>query len=529
MADHRPSIWRAILDDREERERQKAVAEHHLRNPPPATTPARSTEERAARAAERELVDSEHRNRQIEAADQTANIAIWVDLLGTILKQSVARRATTIAEIGKVAVRSFDPGEDGIETPLPTRPTMNDRGWIGRRRRQREFDQQMTLYASEIESYKRSERSRQDRLIKRRTEYDEHVSQACDAAKQHRERIETGISEGDETSVEEFAAFAIGRLPVPKPMKLDPRIAYRPEPREIVVEIDLPLTEIVPIEKTVTYIKSRKDFKTTTRPKAELNKLYESVIAQLPLAVIDSLFRGFSRDSVESLTVNGVVPIVDRATGQTTTDYLLSVTTARDRFNSLDLSSDKLEPAECLRALGAKFSPNPMAYESVPPYLTFDQAKYHLGPSIEVAAGLDGRTNLLKLDWPSFEQLVRELLFKLAATDVRVTRRSRDEGIDGVIFDCDAALGGEYIVQAKRYKNVVPANDVRALAGVLHDKRANHAIFVTTSWFSDDGRQFALANRVRLIEGPELKHLLRKHLELDVLIPTSRQRRRSTA
>ena len=65
-------------------------------------------------------------------------------------------------------------------------------------------------------------------------------------------------------------------------------------------------------------------------------------------------------------------------------------------------------------------------------------------------------------------------------------------------------MGGEFIVQAKRYRNVVPANDVRALAGVMHDKRANHAIFVTTAWFSDDGRRFALDNRVRLIEGPEL-------------------------
>jgi restriction system protein len=81
-------------------------------------------------------------------------------------------------------------------------------------------------------------------------------------------------------------------------------------------------------------------------------------------------------------------------------------------------------------------------------------------------------------------------------------------------------------VQAKRYRNVVPANDIRALAGVMHDKRANHAIFVTTAWFSDDGRRFALDNRVRLIEGPELKHLLRMHLDLDVLVSSTRRRRR---
>ena len=64
-----------------------------------------------------------------------------------------------------------------------------------------------------------------------------------------------------------------------------------------------------------------------------------------------------------------------------------------------------------------------------------------------------------------------------------------------------------------------PANDVRALAGVMHDKRANHAVFVTPSWFSDDGRRFAADNRIRLIEGSELEQLLHEYLNLEVLVP----------
>jgi restriction system protein len=158
----------------------------------------------------------------------------------------------------------------------------------------------------------------------------------------------------------------------------------------------------------------------------------------------------------------------------------------------------------------------------VPPFLTFDEAKYKLGTSVDVASDLDGRANLATMPWADFEQLVRQLLLAMQDGDVKVTRGSRDDGIDGVVFDCNAALGGEYIVQAKRYKNVVPAIDVRALAGTMHDKRANHALFVTTAWFSPDGRRFAKENRVRLIEGPELRSLLLKHLELDVLIPPYR-------
>jgi restriction system protein len=177
--------------------------------------------------------------------------------------------------------------------------------------------------------------------------------------------------------------------------------------------------------------------------------------------------------------------------------------------------------------LDAKLSPHPLDYEEVPPFLTFDIAKYRLGPSVEVAAGLDSRTDISTMEWGAFEQLVRQLLHKMTGVDTRVTRRSRDDGIDGVILDGDAVHGGEFIVQAKRYRKVVPANDVRALAGVMHDKRASHSIFVTTAWFSDDGRRFAINNRVRLIEGPELKHLLRFHLGLDVLVSSTRRPRRS--
>jgi hypothetical protein len=64
-----------------------------------------------------------------------------------------------------------------------------------------------------------------------------------------------------------------------------------------------------------------------------------------------------------------------------------------------------------------------------------------------------------------------------------VTRRSRDEGIDGVLFDCNAVLGGEYIVQAKRYRKVVPANDVPCARWgparqTRQPRRLRHAVLV---------------------------------------------------
>ena len=101
----------------------------------------------------------------------------------------------------------------------------------------------------------------------------------------------------------------------------------------------------------------------------------------------------------------------------------------------------------------------------------------------------------------------------------------------GVAMHEDPILGGVCVIQAKRYKGVVEADAVRALWGAMEDKRATKGILVTTSWFGSAGRQFAANHqeRLRLIEGAELKHLLAEHLGLDVRIGLVRKppRRRS--
>jgi hypothetical protein len=88
----------------------------------------------------------------------------------------------------------------------------------------------------------------------------------------------------------------------------------------------------------------------------------------------------------------------------------------------------------------------------------------------------------------------------------------------------DAVTGSVCVIQAKRYKRVVEADAVRALWGAMEDKRTTEGILVTTSWFGSAGRQFAANHqeRLRLIEGPELKHLLAEHLGLDVRIALER-------
>jgi restriction system protein len=484
-----------------------------------------TAEERQAKALEKERVEAEHQAALAAAAEQSKRLSARVIELADMLRRSVGHPPLSIADLRQVDVTSFNAGEDGIRLSTPRRPVMREGGLLGRSRRRREFEEAIERYADELADYERRERDRSARLALRMEQHERLARDARAAAASEAKRIEDGIDVGDAASIEEFARLAIEHLALPDGVALSPKAAYRPDPRELVVDIRLPDVTVVPAEKSVKYVRAHRAFTVKDRSQTELANIYRGILAQLPLCVLHSLFAAFDGDVLDSATVNGILPAVDRATGRPNERNLVSVTTSRATFGTLVLDAVELDPVLCVRELGAKLSPHPLAYEEVPAFLTFELAKYQLGPAVDVAAGLDGRTDLLSMDPFAFEQLVRELLLAMSGQDARVTRRSRDDGIDGVVFDCSATLGGEFIVQAKRYRNVVPANDVRALAGVMHDKRANHALFVTSSWFSDDGRRFARDNRVRLIEGPELRHLLREHLDLDVLIPSARRRR----
>ncbi|WP_406363706.1 restriction endonuclease [Streptomyces sp. NBC_00715] len=76
--------------------------------------------------------------------------------------------------------------------------------------------------------------------------------------------------------------------------------------------------------------------------------------------------------------------------------------------------------------------------------------------------------------------LIRRLFEKIGLKSW-VTQASRDDRVDAVAVNEEPLIGGLCIIQAKRSKNAVPAEAVRALAGVMHDKAAAKDIVVTTA------------------------------------------------
>jgi restriction system protein len=295
---------------------------------------------------------------------------------------------------------------------------------------------------------------------------------------------------------------------------------YIPEAAELWVEYELPRQDVIPAATAYKYVKTRDQILPVPRKQAEADKLYEKLIARIALRTLAEAFDAAPVTLIAAIVFNGYVSAKDRATGQPVRPLLLSVHAERDAFSKIALDEPELEPTTCLREyLNAVISPHPWDLEPVKPVLQFDLSRYKFVDEMSVVAGLDSRPDLLALKPVEFEHLIREL-FEAMNLKSWVTQASKDEGVDGVAVNEDPIVGGLCIIQAKRYSRLVDVESVHALAGVMDDMNAAKGILVTTSWVGKASRDFAArnGNRIQIIEGRELKHLLREHLGIDALI-----------
>ena len=123
----------------------------------------------------------------------------------------------------------------------------------------------------------------------------------------------------------------------------------------------------------------------------------------------------------------------------------------------------------------------------------------------------------MELTPSEFEALISNL-FQHMGLDTKLTRASRDGGVDCVAYDPRPVLGGKVIIQAKRYKNVVGVSAVRDLFGAVHNEGASKGILVTTSHFGKAAFEFASGKPLELINGGNLLYLLKEHADVDAKI-----------
>ncbi|MGW8180520.1 MAG: restriction endonuclease [bacterium] len=116
-----------------------------------------------------------------------------------------------------------------------------------------------------------------------------------------------------------------------------------------------------------------------------------------------------------------------------------------------------------------------------------------------------------------FERLVIDLLLRMGYGGTRrdagqAIGRTGDEGIDGIIKEDRLGLDIVYI-QAKKWEPVVGRPEIQKFAGALQGKRARKGVFITTSSFTSNARDFVsrIDSKIVLIDGEELAQLMIDH------------------
>jgi restriction system protein len=117
----------------------------------------------------------------------------------------------------------------------------------------------------------------------------------------------------------------------------------------------------------------------------------------------------------------------------------------------------------------------------------------------------------------NFERLSQRILRESGFSQVEVTGKSGDGGIDGIGVLTISLLSFQVFFQCKRYKGSVSSSDIRNFRGAMMG-RTDKGLFITTGSFTPDARREATrdgAPVLDLIDGERLCVLL-KDLNLGV-------------
>jgi restriction system protein len=536
----RSGLWAEIQRDRA---RRKRMNQQELRAAEKAAAQAKREADRRRREAARRAATDERKrlyieSRKAEAATLTSEVEHRVSILASVLAAGLAEPLNvSFASLKQTyEVPPFNPAGLDKETPTPDwadlappAPGLVGRAFGGARRRRAEAVARAD-YERRCVEHAAQEDARRRQLEERRRTHAKRAAEAAAETERHNagvDELERAFRAGDRGAIMHFFALVLDSSRYPEGFPHQTRVIYRDQPRDLVIDFELPPQEVVPLERSFKYVQTRDKIEAQARPLKEIRTTYAHLIAQVALRTLHEVFSvPDAEEIVAEATLNGRVSAVDKATGQKIRPHLISVGTTRDQWSTLVLAD--LDPQSCLKHLNALVSPHPYDLEAVRPVVDFDAllAQYSFVEGMDAIATLDCRRDLLAMTPTEFEHLSRQL-FEAIGMDSWATQASKDDGVDGGVTNPDPIMGGHCIVQAKRYARAVGVDAIRELAGVMADKRATKGILVTTSWVTKEGHAFAQRNgRIQIIEGENLKYLCHEHLGLDVLISLPRRPRR---
>jgi restriction system protein len=367
---------------------------------------------------------------------------------------------------------------------------------------QRLFNESLDKYNKDKELSKENYEKEKNEFLKKQNDHNSSI----DSWKQNFENCE-------KDAVERYIKTILDNLKFPDDFEYDSEVQYMQQNKILIVSFKLPSPENIPNIIEYKYIKTRDEMTEKVMKKTDFEKFYDDIIYQSTLKVIHEILNSSKPDYIDLLVFNGWVDYIDKATGQDASSCIISVEINPEEFKNIDLT--KVDYKECIKSLKGIFSGKLINLSPVKPILNISTEDNRFIESKDVLSELTSKDNLASMPWEDFEHLVRQLFEKMfnasSGAEVKVTQASRDGGVDAIAFDPDPIKGGKFIIQAKRYNNVVSVSSVRDLYGTMIHEGATKGILVTTSYFGKDSYEFVKDKPISLIDGQNLLSLFNQY------------------
>lgn len=457
------------------------------------------------------------------ADDKTADVAERVAALREILPATLAVHDAIDFDslYEKEVVNPFEVPAD-LRTPkappkrddflMRVRPLgLFEKLFSKRERYEREVQEAEARYAEAHARFDSAEEKRQQKLAELEAQHNAKNQKRSAAIRQRNadvQELKYAYSSGESHAVITYCSMVLEKSQYPEGFPQSFRLAYLPDSKQLVIEYELPNSDIVPRVVEFRYVKTKDTIDKKLRKPAEVKEIYQDVVAGVALRTIHEVLEADQANYISVVIFNGFVHTVDRSTGKDIRPHLISVRTTKDSFSDIDLS--RIEKRACLRNLGAQVSPQPTELQPVKPLIEFDMVDKRYVEGTDVLADLESRPNLMDLTPFEFEQLVGNLFSKMGL-ETKQTRSSRDGGVDVVAYDMRPLIGGKVVIQAKRYRHTVGVAAVRDLFGTMNHEGANKGILVSTSSYGTDAYEFIKGKPIELIDGGGLLYYLEQH------------------
>lgn len=473
-----------------ERARQQRLREQEFRALQQAQQRGQREQVRAEKAAARKAVADLKEakrlyleDRKAEAEEMSRALQDQVTGLDNVLTAGI--RAAPLVTFRSIMRQEtyppLDAGPPGEPLPPPLweqfapGPPGGFRRRGGSARYAREEREARAAYDGARRRHADAEMRRREQLTEQREAHRAASAEAIRQAREYNDGIDVFARDfraRDSESVARFCALALDSSAYPDGFPRQTRVIYRPEPREVAVEWELPPQSVIPVEVGYKYVATRDAIDSVARQEREIKEHYANLVAQVALRTMHEILISTPASVVDTVTFYGYVSAINPGTGQPARPLLLNVTAPRAKFETFVLAA--LDPIACLKdELTALVSPHPYDLEPVRPLVNFDLllAQFKFVAGADVIVGLDSRPDLLDMSPFEFEAFVKQL-FEAMGMRAWKTQDVKDDGVDAVAVSEAPVFGGLCVIQAKRSRYAVGIDVVRALAGTMEDKHA---------------------------------------------------------